>query len=83
MFNTSKAKSTKSYKISLVTPKGNTVGFINLTQQFIKAVIGKQEEYVTLEDIIGINGNGVLYFKSLDILIEEVEHHKPLSASEY
>jgi hypothetical protein len=83
MFNTSKAKATKSYKISLVTSNGNTVGFINLTQQFIKAVIGKQEEYVTLEDIIDINGDGTLYFKSLDILIEEVEHSKPISASEY
>ena len=83
MFNVSKAKSTKSYKISLVTQKGNTVGFINLSQQFVKAVIGKQEEYVTLEDIVGINGDGILYFKSLDILIEEVEHNKPISASEY
>jgi len=52
-------KSGKLYSISLKSPTGNTVGFINLTPAFLRAVTGKQAEHCTVADVHSIN-NGKL-----------------------
>jgi hypothetical protein len=41
----------KQFNITLKSPNGNTVGFINLSSQFLKAVIGKREDLITVADI--------------------------------
>lgn len=78
-------QSHKAYSITLKAPSGNTVGYINLTSQFLKAVTGKQAEMVTVADIEGINdGRFQAYLDILTVEVSEVvPTGKPISASEY
>lgn len=84
MFNT-QHKADKQYSISIKSPSGNTVGFINLSSQFIKAVIGKREDLVTIEDILKINnGNFEEYIKKMSIEVTGIElNKKPIPIEEY
>lgn len=74
--NTNKAQ--KLYTISLKTPKGNSVGFINLSSQFIQ-MLGKHPENITVADLEPINGDFIAYLKSLEITIEESTQAKPIT----
>ncbi len=75
---------TPSYKISLKSPNGNTVAFVNLTSQFLKAVVGKTKQEVSVEDINSINnGDLVAYLASLTVAVESVEPQEVISAEEY
>ena len=83
--NTHQHKPKRPYKIVLKSPTGNTVGHINLTSQFLKAVTGKDEAYITLADIANIHDGNVLeYLAHLEFSLEPVEAAKPkISANEY
>jgi len=73
----------KQYSIALKTANDNTVGFINLTSQFLKAVTGKQAEYITTADIEAINkGDLKAYIATLDIVISSVETTEPIASIE-
>ena len=78
-------KNHKQYSIALKSRTGNTVGFINLSSQFIKAVIGKQEELVTVADIEAINnGDFQRFIDSLEVEVNGITHTKEkISASDY
>ena len=78
-------KSEKQYSISIKSPNGNTVGFINLSSQFIRSVIGKREEMITVADIEKINnGNFEEYLKKMHIEITGIQQDKePIPAEEY
>ena len=56
-------------KIRIVTSTGNTVGYINLTKGFIKAVIAKN--IVPTADIEAIDGDFEEYIKTLHIVVED------------
>jgi len=73
--NTTNPKSTKQYSIALKTTNGNTVGFINLSTKYIKAVIGKQPETVTATDVFNLNGGDFQGY--LDTLLVEVTETVP------
>lgn len=77
-------KATKQYKVSLKSATGNTVAFINFTDQFVKAVTGKSSNQATLEDILAINKGKVIdYITSLTIEIEAVLPDEVVDASAY
>ena len=62
------------FKISLKSTSGNTVAFINLSDQFLRAVTGKGKKSVTFEDVSAINkGNVIAYLRGLDMSIEQLE----------
>ena len=68
-----KKKNEREYKISLVSANSNTVAYINLTSQFLKAVTGKSESDVTFEDIDSINkGDLIGFIQGLDIKLEQI-----------
>ena len=79
-----KSKSHKLYSIALKSPNGNTVGFINLSSQFIRAVIGKQEEHITVADIHEKFPNGIEdYIATLSVELTEVASPEPISAEDF
>lgn len=82
---TSKHNTHKQYSISLKSPNGNTVGFINLSSQFLKAVIGKQEETITASDILSINHEDFQgYIESLVVEVSEtIGAQTPIKAEDY
>lgn len=74
----------KQYSISLVTPNGNTVGFINLAPSFIKAVIGKDPDHITAFDIEHVNNNDFNnYVKSLSIVVADSITPEKIEAKDY
>ena len=74
----------KQYSISFKTTKGNTVGFLNLGDAFIKAVTGKSPYEVTAEDILAINkGDFDNYIRSLAINVEAKEEDTVIEATDY
>ena len=73
----------KPYKISLKAKSGNTVAFINFSENFLRAVLNKSPKHVTMQDIQSINkGNVVDYLNSLEISVEEV-NTTAIDATEY
>ena len=81
---TPNTKSTKQYKVSLKSANGNTVAFLNFTDQFTKAVIGKSSHDITIDDINGINkGDVVTYLKALIIEVEAIKADEVVDASDY
>lgn len=63
----------KEYKVSLVSAKGNTVAYINLTTEFLKAVTGKSQRDITFEDIQAINkGDLAGFIQGLNIKLEQI-----------
>jgi len=83
---TAKQPKEKLYTISLKSKTGNTVGFINLSQQFLRAVIHKDSDNVTVADLESIKLKGVSSFEeflsSLTIEITEPTH-EVVSAEEF
>ena len=69
-------KASKQYSIQFKSKNGNIVGFLNLTNQFVKAVVGKSEETTTVADVLNIDGNFEDYIKSLVIEVVPTEHHE-------
>lgn len=84
MVKNRKQKSTRQFKVSLKSANGNTVAFINFTEQFTKAVLGKTLSDVTLQEILGINnGEATKYLDSLEIVFEDIKDEDPIDASVY
>jgi hypothetical protein len=74
----------KSYSISIKSKNGNTVGFINLSSQFLRAVLGINPDDVRAEDILTINNDDFAsYIKSLDIEVTSVEAGLPIDATDF
>jgi len=75
----------RQYNISLKSSNGNTVGFINLSGQFLRAVVGKREDMITVADIENINdGDLQSYLSNLTIEVSGIELDKePIKISEY
>jgi len=55
MTYTKKPQHTKNFSITFKSPTGNVVGHFNPSATFLKAVTGKQQEFVTVQDIMEIN----------------------------
>ena len=82
-FNPNHHKNEKSFSIKLVTDKGNLVGFINLNSQFCKAVLGKEPEALTANDILSINHNNFQgYINKLEVQVTETNSTQ-ISIDEY
>lgn len=82
MYTRKPTKQDKDYKISLITANGNTVGFINLSSQFCKAVM--KTPHPTLEDILLVaDGNPINFLKSLEIAIEPVLPDEAIKAQDF
>lgn len=85
MFNSKQPQ--KQYKISLKSPNGNTAGFINLTDQFTNAVLGKQAENVTLADLVNFKAPNFpdiqTFLASFTIVMEETLPKTVLSAEDF
>ena len=67
-------KPEKAYKITIKSPQGNTVGFINLTDSFERATTGKDPRSVTTHDIAGINQGKILEYLSKSVMLLEDVH---------
>jgi hypothetical protein len=60
----------ENVEIALKSDNGNTVGYINLTNSFTKAVLGKSANNVTFEEVTSINnGDFLSYLHGLTICI--------------
>ena len=84
-FNPHKPDSNQQdYKISIKSAKGNTVAFINLTEQFIKSTTGKTKKTVTYEDISKINkGDLFAYLFEQTFMLEIVEPTEQIEAKDF
>jgi len=73
MFNPRKDNTpTHSYKISIKSNNGNTVGFINLSKAFLRATCATEKP--TFEQVASINkGNLLEYLATQTITLEETE----------
>jgi len=76
-------KSDKLYTISLVTPNGNTVGYINLSNAFIKVTQDKSPETMTVADVMNINGDFIKYLASLEVVVEETKPTTKIEVEDY
>lgn len=64
MFNPNNQKGTKQYAISFKSPNGNLVGHFNPAPQFLKAIMHKQPEMVTVGDIMAFNDGNLTEYLS-------------------
>lgn len=77
-FTPNHKKSDKQFSISLKSQSGNTIGFINLTSQFLRAMSDKQVENITVGDILALNnGDFEDYILSAEVHVEEVAGNGP------
>lgn len=82
-FDKHKKKQT-DYKISIKSDNGNTIAFVNLTDQFIKAVTGKTKKDVTFDDISKIsNGQLMEFLLKNAFVLEPVEPEETITAEEF
>ena len=74
----------KQYTIRLTSNNGNTVGFVNLSQQFVKAVLRKDEYEVTANDVLSINyGDFATYLSNLDVVVEDRKPDTAIAIEDY
>ena len=79
-----KKKTDRQFTISLKSEAGNTVAFVNLTEQFVKAVLNKPISEVSLEEISAIGKDGFAqYLASLTTCIEEVKSNEPIDVTKF
>lgn len=77
---TQSSTTSTSYRISLKSKSGNTVAFINLTDQFLKAVLGKSKANVTLDEVNSINSGDLAgYLSTLEIDIANVQDNQQIT----
>ena len=77
-------KQEKQYSIRLTSNTGNTVGFINLSSQFVKAVLQKDDLNVTVEDVQSINYNDFqTYIQNLNVSVEPRHPDEPTAVEDY
>jgi len=67
----------KQYNIAIKSANGNTIGYINLSNEFTKMVFAKRQGEVTVEDVLGVNDDFEAFIKSATI---EVTASKPVEA---
>lgn len=79
-----KKRTDRQFTISLKSDSGNTVAFVNLTEQFVKAVLNKPISEVSLEEISSIGKEGFeRYLTSLTICVEEVKSNEPIDVDKF
>jgi hypothetical protein len=72
------AQPTHSYKISIKSQNGNTVGFINLSKNFLRATTGSEKP--SFDAVQAINNGKLLEYLSSQILtLEETEAITPVT----
>jgi hypothetical protein len=72
------------YSIAIKTSKGNTVGYINLTDAFVKVATGKDSLHCTANDIANIDGGLATYLSKLEIVIDTKQSAKqPVGLDQY
>ena len=79
-----KQQQEKQYVIRILSTNGNTVAFINLSNQFTKALLGKPAQEATFEEVASIDsGHFVEYLKGLEISLEKTQDKDNMSLEEF
>ena len=77
-------KAHKQYSIALKTPSGNTVGYINLNNQFVKAVMRTTPEAVTAKAVEEMYAGGFqAYLDTLTVEVSAVEAEPTVDIGSY
>jgi len=76
-------KSGKQYTISIKSANGNTIGFINLSNQFVSKVFGKTQGELTAEDVLSVNGDFQEFIRQATIEVEAVEVTPTVAPSDF